>query len=57
MAYATAVTRLIYFRVPQKLPPADNIEKIARYWKRHYNTRKGKGDPAEFVRRYERYAA
>lgn len=52
LAYATAIARLVYYRRPEPLPPAWDIEALGRYWKAHYNTRLGAGDPAEFVRRY-----
>ena len=55
LAYAAAVTRLIYFRHKEPLPPPGNIWAIASYWKRYFNTADGKGDPAEFVKRWRRY--
>jgi len=50
--YATAMCRLHYRRVKAWLPQKDNIEQLAMYWKRHYNTRLGKGTIDEFVHSY-----
>ncbi len=35
-------------RVPEPLPAAWDVKAMASYWKRHYNTRLGKGKPEEF---------
>lgn len=45
--------RVHYLRVPEKMPTT--IEGYARYWKRYYNTIKGKGTEVEFVRNYYLY--
>lgn len=50
LAYATAMTRLHYRRVPTPLPAADDLPGLAEYWKRHYNTHLGAGRPDHFVR-------
>lgn len=52
-AYATAMCRVHYLRVPYPLPDADDIEGLAAYWKRHYNTELGRGTAEEFARHYE----
>jgi len=52
LAYATAIARIHYWRVPQALPHADDIEGMAHYWKKYYNTRFGKGTPAQFMLNY-----
>jgi hypothetical protein len=52
VAYAVGMCRMRYFVDPKPLPEADDIPALAAYWKRIYNTELGKGDPAEFVRRY-----
>ena len=56
LAYATAIARIIYYRRPEPLPAADDIEGLAAYWKQHYNTPLGKGDPDEWADNYRRYA-
>ncbi len=53
--YSCAIARLLYLSKPEPLPDADDIWGMARYWKRHYNTRLGKGRPSQFVRAYKRY--
>jgi hypothetical protein len=52
LCYATAVCRLIYLRAPEPLPKADDVEGLARYWKRFYNTRRGRGAEAQFILHY-----
>lgn len=47
-AYAVAMCRIHYRRVPEKLPDGDNLEELAKYWKDHYNTHMGKGTVGEF---------
>ncbi len=54
-AYATAMCRVHYLRVPHPLPDAGDIAGLASYWKRHYNTELGRGTVDEFVRHYETY--
>lgn len=49
--YATAMARLQYRRRPEPLPAAGDFLGMAAYWKQHYNTYRGKGDPAEFLAR------
>ena len=55
LAYATAIARLRYWMDPEPLPAPDDIDGLAAYWKRVYNTPKGKGRVAEFAATYRRY--
>jgi hypothetical protein len=55
-AYAAAMARLKYYRVPAPLPPAGNVTAQAEYWKTHYNTRLGKGTVAGYVETWTTYA-
>ncbi len=57
LKYATAMARIKYWRVPEALPDADDIEGLARYWKKFYNTPLGKGTVDEFVFNYEKFIA
>ena len=57
LAYATAIARIVYLRDPQPLPPADNLRALGTYWKRVYNTPKGKGTVAHFLDQVEPHAA
>lgn len=47
LAYATAMTRAHYRRQKGALPDADDARGMAQYWKKHYNTHLGAGDPHE----------
>lgn len=55
LSYAAAIARIHYLRAPALLPKPDDIEGLARYWKRYYNTNKGKGTVEEFINNYKRY--
>lgn len=62
LAYAIAMARIHYFRVSEKLPDVkfksdglptqSGIDELARYWKKYYNTRLGKGTVAEAANKY-----
>ncbi len=54
LLYACAIARLIYYRRPEPLPDADDIEGLAAYWKLHYNTPAGAGFAAEWMLRYQK---
>jgi hypothetical protein len=64
LAYATVIARLLYLRIPAPAPdnthlpfPADgDIDGMAAYWKRYYNTPKGAGTVGEFKAHYAQYA-
>ena len=53
--YATAMSRVHYWRVPKPLPRHDDVAGLASYWKNHYNTLDGKGTITHFVQAYETY--
>ena len=55
LAYATAIARVHYLRVPAPLPDADDLGGLARYWKRHFNTPKGAGTVAGFIESDRRF--
>lgn len=55
LAYSTAAVRLLYFWKPRALPKAGDLEGIAEYWKKYYNTPLGKGSVEEFIENYHRY--
>ena len=46
---ACAMARVLYYRRPEKLPPADDAEAMGQYWKAHYNTEEGAGTVPSFV--------
>jgi hypothetical protein len=41
--FASAMARVHYRRVAAPLPKSDDYLEMAKYWKQHYNTPKGKG--------------
>lgn len=52
---ATVFARLKYWMIKERLPESNRLELIAKYWKKHYNTPKGKGKWQDFISRYEYY--
>lgn len=53
--YQTLIARLIYYRTPDALPAADDLNGLARYWKFYYNTMSGDGTADQFIFNYKRY--
>lgn len=47
--YAAAMARINYLRFPEALPDENDIEAIAVYWKKYYNTAAGKGTVERFI--------
>ncbi len=56
LGYAILMARVHYLRVPSKLPAADDIDRLAHYWKAHYNTYLGAGTTKKAIAAYKRYA-
>lgn len=56
LAYATVMARLVYLRAPAPMPAADDINGLAAYWKKFYNTPLGAGTENEFKAHYVEYA-
>ena len=54
-AYAAAIARLVYWRKPEPLPDADDIEGLAQYWGRFYQTSNDPEKIAKFVSDYNLY--
>ena len=54
-AYAAAMCRVRYLRVPAAMPADADIAAMANYWKLHYNTPLGAGTPDEFLEKWPRY--
>jgi len=55
LIYAAAMCRIHYRRVPAALSHVADAAAMARYWKDHYNTELGRGDPAHFEDLYVRH--
>ncbi|MCA9367010.1 hypothetical protein KC887_01955 [Candidatus Kaiserbacteria bacterium] len=53
--YATAMARAHYYRVAEALPAFGDIEGQAAYWKKYYNTTKGRGTATHYTENYYRY--
>jgi len=51
MYYAAAMCGIHYLRVKAPLPDQGDLEAMAKYWKRYYNTILGSGTEAEFIKR------
>ena len=51
--YATAICRLVYYRVPSAIPSTPDGH--AAYWKRYYNTIHGSGHETEWLDAYAKY--
>lgn len=56
LAYQIAMARFFYYRIPKALPDYD-IEEMAKYWKKYFNTYLGKGTVEEAVKNYGRFVA
>lgn len=56
LRYAAAMCRLHYRRVAAPLPDHADLDGLGLYWKRHYNTSLGAGDPQSFVALFRTYA-
>ena len=52
IAYAVMMARIHYRRVEERLPDADDVDGLASYWKRYYNTEKGSGTVEQAVKSY-----
>ncbi len=55
LKYATIMCRLQYLRFKEPLPEIGDVTGMARYWKKYYNTSKGKGKVTKFLTNYELY--
>ena len=54
LSYATAIARLIYYRVKEPLPKIHPVA-MGEYWKHYYNTPKGKGTVGKFVESWDKF--
>ena len=55
LKYATIMARIHYLRVPVPLPKFDDINSLANYYKKFYNTEKGKATPEKFINDYHKF--
>ena len=54
--FSIIVARLQYYRAPSKLPEHYDVEGLAKYWKKYYNTELGKGKVEHFINAYNNFA-
>lgn len=54
LEYNVAQCRVKYFRVPEKLPDADDLEALGCYWDTYYNANPSHGFPRDWVAAYMR---
>jgi hypothetical protein len=47
--------RIKYLRAPDALPSENDIQAMANYWKKYYNTPLGAGTPKEFKEKWPKY--
>lgn len=52
LPYQIAMCRCHFLRVSDPLPKAGDVEGMGAYWKKFYNTEKGKGTVEEFVKNF-----
>lgn len=55
LALQVFIARLVYYPKPEALPSATDLRALAGYWKRHYNSKLGKGTVQKFMDDYTRY--
>lgn len=53
LQFATAMARIHYLRCKGKLPDAKDVEGMWEYYKKHYNTEKGKAKKDESIKKYQ----
>lgn len=57
LKWATCMAALVYHRHEEPLPEADNIVQLAEYYKKYYNSNKGKADVEKAEENYLKYGA
>lgn len=55
VAFAVAAARIQYFRVPESIPKTN--EGQAAYWKKYWNTNKGKGTVEKYLSDLKRFGS
>ena len=51
--YSICIARVKYFRDPYPIP--GTVDERAKFWKRVYNTEKGKGTVVEYIKNYYKF--
>ena len=55
LRFATIMCRLRYWMMPAPLPAASDVDSLAQYWKKYYNTVLGSGKAVEWAEKYRRF--
>lgn len=56
LRFATAITRLFYLRIQEPLPAPTDVNSMWDYYKKYYNTLKGKAVKDESIKKYHDFA-
>ena len=51
--YSCAIARIKYWMIPEPIPT--QLEDLAEYWKRYFNTASGAGTAAQFIDSYNKF--
>ncbi len=51
--FATAMARIHYLRMPSNIPDAKDVDGIWEYYKKYYNTEKGKAKKEDAIKKYQ----
>ena len=57
VGYATAIARVLYYRHPDPLPDASDIDGLSNYYKSVYNTSLGAGSADRWATMYRQYGS
>jgi hypothetical protein len=57
LLYSCIMARLHYWFIKEPLPGPKDVEGLAAYWKKYYNTLAGEGTTTQFVEAYSLYIA
>lgn len=55
LRFATAMARLHYYRIKEKLPNRNDINAIWKYYKKYYNTPSGKAEKDYSIQKYQAF--
>lgn len=56
LPYQIIMARIFYWRFSENLPQHDDIQGLAKYYKKYFNTHLGAATVQEAIRNYNRYA-
>lgn len=55
LRFATAMARMFYVRIKEKLPDFQDVDAIWEYYKKYYNTPKGKAEKVYSIDKYKQF--